>query len=645
MSKTFLSAAALMLAATATAQNTDTALSRELEQVVVTANKVEQKQGTTGKVITVISNAELQKQQGKTVAQVLTEQAGLWINGATQNLGSTQSVFMRGAATGRTLILMDGIPMGDASQIVGDYDLNLFSINEVERIEICRGAQSTLYGSDAIAGVINIITTKNNISKPFNANVSVGLGNYNTTRANVQAFGKIGKFTYTARYAKLASNGFSSAYDSSANGRNFDRDFYNSDVVSTAITYQINEYQNIRAFVQNSAYRTGIDAGAFRDKRDFFADNNNLNTGFTYQFKKQKWTAQFNYQYGEYKRIFDDNFSIPGATNFSLNTFFAKSQFVEGYTSFQAAKWIKILLGADYRFGSMNNQFTSRSSFGPFNSSFNDTSMHQYSVYTTALVQFGKFFLEAGARNNTHSKYGNNTTFTFNPSVKINKNLHVLASISTGFKAPTLYQLYAGFGTGNPNLQPETSTNYEAGVQFGKKQLFTRLVGFHRDITNGIDYDNSRFTYFNFTKQKATGLEYEVRYTFNKVFSVQANYSYTKLTENTQSRITAKDTTYAYGLRRPGSMANIVFTVTPTKDFNFSITGRYASARNDVGGFRRADVNLDAFFIINAYAEYTYLQKHKLFLQVQNITGKRFFEIAGFNSMPALLSGGLRIQL
>jgi len=157
-----------------------------LDEVVVTANKQEQKQSTTGKVITVIGQAELSKSSGKSLGQVLNETVGITINGALNNAGTNQTVFMRGANSGRTLILMDGIPVYDPSQIGNEFDLNLFSINDVERIEVCRGAQSTVYGSDAVAGVINIITVKQNVNKPINVKATLTAGNLNSFRHSYQ---------------------------------------------------------------------------------------------------------------------------------------------------------------------------------------------------------------------------------------------------------------------------------------------------------------------------------------------------------------------------------------------------------------------------------------------------------------------------
>ncbi|MEO7313458.1 MAG: TonB-dependent receptor plug domain-containing protein, partial [Chitinophagaceae bacterium] len=121
--KHFLTIAFMAAAINATAQ-TDTLQGKAGDPVIITANKVEQKQSATGKVVTLIGKEQIEKSTGKSVAQVLNEQAGITIAGAYNAAGSVQTVFMRGAGAGRTLILMDGIPMNDPSQISNDYDLN-----------------------------------------------------------------------------------------------------------------------------------------------------------------------------------------------------------------------------------------------------------------------------------------------------------------------------------------------------------------------------------------------------------------------------------------------------------------------------------------------------------------------------------------
>src|SRR6185437_2534055 len=121
----------------------------------------------------------LQKSFGKSLGEVLNQQPGIIINGADNNLGTNQTVYMRGASAGNTLILLDGVPLYDPSGISSEFDLNNFALDNVERIEILKGSQSTLYGSDAVAGVINIITKKGN-GKPFNLDINHSMGSYHT---------------------------------------------------------------------------------------------------------------------------------------------------------------------------------------------------------------------------------------------------------------------------------------------------------------------------------------------------------------------------------------------------------------------------------------------------------------------------------
>ncbi|HLF45276.1 MAG TPA: TonB-dependent receptor [Chitinophagaceae bacterium] len=620
---------------------------KTLDEVVLTANKFEQKQSTTGKVISVINKEQIEKSSGRSVAQVLNEQAGITIAGANNAPGSVQSVFMRGASSGRTLILLDGIPMNDPSMINNEFDLNLFSINEVERIEICRGAQSTLYGSDAIAGAINIITVKKDVKKVFNINVTAGFGNKNTIRNNVQLFGKINnKLTYTSRFAKLSSNGFSAAYDSTAT-KEFDKDGYDGNVFNTGLQYQVIPSLLLKTFIQHSQYKADIDAGVFADEKDYYIKNSNLASGAGANFKKGIVSISANYQYGELSRKYrnDSLFVRPSGTKFENNKYGGRTQYAELYGNITAADWLTILVGADYRWANMNQQYFSLSSFGPYSSNFKDTTLHQTSYYGSLLINALKKRLnvEVGGRMNKHSRYGTNSTYTFNPSFNINNSWRVFGSIASGFKAPSIFQVYDVF-SGNKDLKPETSTNYELGVQQLHEKISSRLVYFHRDINNGIDYDYNNFRYFNFVKQTVNGLELELR--ANPVSKLTIFFNYTLLTgeEQTQSRKNFADTVYNYLLRRPKNNINLNAGYQFDKNFFMSLSAKSVSSRFDVGGYKKADVLLDKYFLLNAYAEYKVSKNMKFFADLQNITGNKYFDIRGYNTAPFLINGGISFQ-
>ncbi len=640
MKKIFFVLAAVSISNQLSAQQDTTA--KWLDEAVITATKTPVKQSQTGKVITVISKEQLERSSGKTVAQVLTEQAGVTINGAYNAAGSVQTVFVRGASSGRTLILLDGIPVNDPSMINSEFDLNMFSITDVERIEICRGAQSTLYGSDAIGGVINIITVKKDISQPFNVKATVAYGSKSTFRGNLQLFGKAGKLTYTARYAKLNTKGFSSAYDSTDN-KDFDKDGYNGDVVNAGLQYQVIPGLQVKTFVQYSRYKADIDAGVFADEKDYTISNSNVNAGLGAYFKKGIVSVTANYQFGELRRTYlNDSTHKPGFTTYEDNKYNGRTQYVELYSSITAAKWLTVLVGADYRRANMHQKYYSVSFFGPYDPPAFDNSLHQTSFYASLFFSAlnKRLNVEIGGRTNKHSRYGSNSTFTFNPSFSITQNWRLFASVATGFKAPSIYQVFDQY-SGNLDLQPEKSTNYELGVQQSHSKVSSRIVYFHRDIKNGIDYDYVNFKYFNFVKQVADGVELELTVKPIKSLRITANYTYVGGDEKTQSRKSTHDTTYNYLLRRPKSSFNLDAGYRFSNAFFAGISARAVSDRYDVGGYQKNDVLLDSYFLLGAYAEYKWKDRLKFFVDAQNIGNKKFFDLRGYNSIPFLLSGGV----
>ena len=638
MKKKFFVVAALIYSSHLQAQ--DSLSTAALDEVIVTANKSSQKQSTTGKVISIISKTQIEKSGARTLGQLLNEQAGITINGSLNNLGSNQTLYMRGAGQGRTLVLVDGVPVYDPSLITSEFDLNLISLNDVERVEICKGAQSTLYGSDAIAGVINIITINNNLKKPINIKAGFSFGNYGARRANAQVYGKKDKLEYYLRYSSLSNRGFSSAYDSTGRN-NFDNDAYKGRAASAGIRYEFMKGLSARGYIQYSRYKNDLDATAFTDEKDQTVSNKNLLTGAEISYQKNKLILFGRYQFGTIARnYFNDSLDIPGFTKFSTDDYSGRTQFAEFYSKFNVGKTISLIQGVDYRYSSMNSAFLSLSSFGPFTSEFSDTSHQQASVYASAIYQSTneRLSIEMGGRFNNHSRYGNNLTFTFNPSYKINEQFRVFGSIASAFKAPSLYQLYSAYGNGE--LKPEYSTNYEVGIQQTHRKIRNRVVYFHRDIRDGLDFDNLNFQYYNFYQQDVRGIELESVLQPVKNLTISLNYTHLAFSEKSQSRTSFKDTAYNYLLRRPAHSANIIIGYQVLPSLFVSTTGKYVSKRYDTGGYQQADLLLNDYFIVNAYAEYKFLSGCRLFIDVQNCFNHTFFDVRGYNSIPFLIQSG-----
>lgn len=622
---------------------TDTSV-KNLDEVIVTANRVEQKQSQTGKVVTVIGKEILQRSQGRTLSQVLNEQAGITINGALNNAGTVQTVYMRGANSGRVLVLLDGIPVGDPSFINNEFDLNFMSVNDVERIEIARGAQSTLYGSDAVTGVINIITIKKDLNKPLAFKSTLSAGNYNTYRGNLQAYGKKGKFSYQTRLTGIRTGGFSAAYDSSRN-QDFDRDGYNGQLAAASVTYQANKQLSFRSFFQYSGYKSDVDGGVFRDDKDFTINNRNLTTGAGFRYTGKGITVNANYQYSQHRRNFlNDSASISGFSKYMEESYYSRSHFGEVFATIHLGAGFTLLQGLDHRYGTYNSRFLSISSFGPFEDIFPDTSVSQSSLYSSLMYAspHQKFHFEIGGRANQHSRYGRNETWTFNPTYAFNDKLRLFGSIATGFKAPGLYQLYSSFG--NNELKPEKSINYEIGIEYKIAAAKHRLVSFYREINDGMDFDYINYKYFNFSRQVVRGFEYEGVYKISSVLQLSGNYTFITGNDNTQSRITFNDTSYNYLLRRPKHQFNGTISYQPFSKLSLNISARYISDRFDTGGFASKDLSLSSYWLLNCYIDYKPKEWMRFFVDGQNLTNRTFFDLRGFNSIPLMIQAGATFE-
>jgi len=629
----------------ASAQETGDTAHRQLDQVVVTATKYPVKQSQTGKVVIVVTHEELEKAAGKPLGEVLSEQTGITVTGALNDPGTNQSILIRGAGSGRALILVDGIPVTDPTQTDNSFDINLIPVTMIERIEISKGAQSTLYGSDAIAGVINIITIKSDIKKPISAKASFSGGNYGTYNGNAQVYGKLAqKLTYNIRYNRDHSDGFSAAHDSSRTTGHtpFDRDGYRGDLIAGNLAWNPVEPLTVKSFLQYSHYTVDLDAGPFEDARDYTSANKSLMAGGGFTYKLSNTTINGNYLYSTSDHRLQED-SVFGQ-NYYNDHYFGKSQFAEVYASTKLGYGLTLLTGGDFRFNSMNESGIS----GTYPVSFKDTSISQNSLYSS-LLYTGNMGLsvELGGRLNTDSRFGSNYTYTFNPAWLIDKNWKLYGSIASAFKAPTLYQLYSAYG--DPALQPERSTTYEGGLQYNDDKLNLRATWFHRNIRDGIDFNYFTYLYYNFDNEKGDGIEFEGKYKFNEYVSLSANYTWLHMKERTQSHVSYEDTAYNYALRVPVHTINFTLGLHPLANFYVGITGHYESKRYDVGGFDAnfnalPDAVLDPFFIVNLYGEYKLTRRLKVFVDGRNITDKKFFTLYGYNSIPAMWSGGATIE-
>ena len=616
--KTIVLAAALWSGLPINAQEDTT--TRSLDEVIITANKFPQKQNATGKVVSVITQEQIQRSIGKDVAQLLNEQTGVIVNSAYSNPGKDKSFFLRGASSSYVLFLLDGVPLNDPGFTGGYYDVRLIPLEQIERIEILKGSQSVLYGSNAIAGVVNIITKKTT-SEQLAGNGTLSFGSYDSFKGNANISRKSKIIEYNLNYEYAKSKGISEALDTTGNA-NFDNDGFKRQAFQANLGFYVSDNIKLSPYYRHSQFEGGYDAGSFKDGTELYTTSL-VNTGMLGKVGYDKGSIQFNYGYDYTKRQYGNS------------PFAGKFHTTEVYVHHRFSNFVQLIAGINYqnyRLPDLKKEFSISS------------------PYASLLFTSGGLNLEAGARYNYHTEAGSKFNYSFTPSYLVNEKVKVFGSVSTGFRAPSVSELFGQFGA-NPDLKPEESRNIEGGVQtwLAGKDLSLMVTYFDRRLKNAIAYDFSA-GYINRDKQHDYGVEAELSYQPIEPLHIKLSYAYVD-GETTQKLAGGKDTSFFNLIRRPKHAATLFAGYQLTKSLFVSATVQAFDKRQDTyfnpNTFTSSPVELKAYALWNLYAEYALKNNSiKLFADAKNLTdNKDYQEVYGYSVQGFTINGGIRFQL
>jgi len=621
MKKIFITTFVLALIQFAQAQ-TDSAKINVLDDVVVTATKSPKKLSETGKVIKVITKEEIERSGGKDLSQILNEQIGITVNGATSNPGKDKSIYLLGATDKYTLILLDGIPLNEPAGVGGSFDLRLLSLDNIERIEILQGSQSTLYGSNAVAGVINIISKKPQTQNP-QLNGLLTYGSYNSFKGNANISQKTKWLEYNLNYTYYNTDGISEAKDTTGTA-NFDKDGFTQNALQAIVGINVTDKFKLSPYLRYTKFKGGFDDDAFIDGPDYYIASL-VNTGLDGHYNYATGNLYFNYGYDFTKRDYESAFPFQSGGKFHN---------AEAYVNQTINKNIQAIFGLDYQSYKVKDIDTVNSIISPY--------------LSFLLHSNNGFNIELGGRFNHHNKYGNNFTYSFNPSYLINNSVKVFANITSGFRAPSINELFGLYGA-NPNLKPEKSATQEAGVQTffaDKKSSSLSLTAFNRTINDVIIYGVNG--YENLNKQHDYGVEVELHYAVKKL---QLNASYAYVDGKLTDKSSGKDSSYYNLIRRPKNAVKIAAGYQITSSLYVSTSIAYTGKRTDnyfnPSTYISSAVDLKEYTLWNAYAQYNFLKnKLNIFLDLKNIANTtNYYEVYGYNIQGFAVTAGLHFQL
>lgn len=490
-----------------------------LEGTVVTATRSEMDAAKIGRSITVITENELRNSAYHTVGELLERQQGIYMVGTKQTQGSIQNVFMRGANSNHTVLLIDGMRVSDPSSVDNALDLSEISLAHIERIEIVRGVHSTLYGSSAIGGAINIITKKSE-TPGLNADAVVQTGYFGGGTGELSqnvflnyTFGS--GFYANGEIYHSKSNGMNTAQDTAPPQNrfgNFDHDGFRKLDITGKMGYRDKLFDLFAAY-KRVDQKSDLDKGAFVDDPNYAIQfqRNMFSYGVGYRWNEP---LQFNY-FGEYSgtaRTSINDSDIVDHLGTSDHSYFRgdyKGTLINN--EIQAALKLKhaaLVAGI----GSYRESMTSKTfilytdPFFSYSSTADIDTLNIHSTINNAYVHLtinggllydalSQWNLGLGGRVNHHSAYGNNFTYEINPSWCIGDNTLLFASYATGFNAPSLYRLFtpetyytSDIQRGNKNLDPEKSVSYELGLKHTGEALRFSVSLFYTQVDHYIDY-------------------------------------------------------------------------------------------------------------------------------------------------------------
>ncbi|EIJ40002.1 outer membrane cobalamin receptor protein [Galbibacter orientalis DSM 19592] len=589
---------------------------QKLEEVVVSDSRFSLKREHSGKTVIKISQEELQRNQGRSVAEVINTKSGIEINGSRSNAGQNLSYFVRGGNNRQVLVLIDGVQVSDPSQIAMDFDLRLLDLNQIESIEIVKGAASTLYGNRAATAVINITTKsagKNKIGANFESSIgsnqSSEENDYNlsdfSNRASVN--GTLGKFTYLAGFGNQYTNGLSAVIGE-------EKDPFNRVNSNINLGYTFSDHFSFKVLGYYDKFKADFDSSSPQMDTDDYSESEQFRVAITPEYTYKNGSITLNASYNTIDRDIYSAYPSAYEANSTVVDLFNKYNFSDKFYTIVGLNYIKseATLGAE--------------------TDFNMTDPYANVVWVS---DFG-LNMNVGGRMNNHSDYGSNFTYNLNPSYTLkftDSYLKFLGSYSTSFIAPTLSQLFGAYGA-NPDLEPEEDRTLEGGMEYNTDKFRVSGVYFNRYEENFISYTDIGYSNSeeDFT---VNGVEIETTVTPIESLIIDANYTFTENRDKVSLRI-------------PKHKVNAGIQYELLKKTNFGLQYQFTGKRLDIQynpDFTSENVELDAFSLLNFNVNHQFSNKFTVFLNLDNIFNEEYAELVGYTTRGRNIRVGFRLGL
>jgi vitamin B12 transporter len=605
--------------------NGDT-VSADLEEIVVTANRTPTPAKAVGSAVTVITREELEQRQVRLVSDALRSVPGVAVNRGGV-LGAKTQVRIRGSEGNQTLVLLDGVELNDPSAD-SEYDFANLLVQDVERIEVLRGPQSALYGSDAVGGVINIITRRGE-GKPRLSAFAEG-GTRNTAAGGASISGKEGRFDFLVSAQGLRTDGFSTASE----WRGFsEKDGYENGTAFAKFGFQA--LDNLRFdFVGRGTDFEGesdddfgngpFDSDAGVDGKQFFGRA---------QAKLDLMDGRWEHILGASRSHLETRFLSAGDPTYENVGDKTKLDYQTSF-SYRSDALPDLSHKATFAAEHEEDEATTDSSFSSFDRSISQTGL----VGQYQLGVWDDLFLTGSVRHDQNDLFGDHTTYRLTGAYTFEATgTKLRASYGTGIKNPTLFELYGSTPTynGNADLEPEKARGWDVGVDqsFLDNRLLLEATYFNQRIEDLIQGSGQTSNNLDGTS-RVDGVELAVSASPMENVTLRAAYTWTNGENPTGEEL----------LRRPEHIASL--------DVNYSFLQNRANLNLGVvyngdqqdSVFGLGTVNLEEYVLINLRGGYKVTENAEIYGRLENLLDEEYEEVYGYGSLGRTAIIGARVN-
>nr|WP_321359125.1 TonB-dependent receptor [uncultured Hyphomonas sp.] len=607
-----LGAVAICVAMPGIAQNSNDEENR-LEAITVEGSRLDQTQAEIGSSVSIITAEDLKKLDFDFALDVVASAPGVTIN-QNGSYGGSASVRIRGASSGQTLVLIDGVPVGDPSTTDGSFNFAYLDTSDIERIEVLKGPQSTLWGSDAIGGVVSI-TTKQPEEK-LGGSAFAEYGSFNTLRggASIGNANETGDFRLSA--SGISTDGISKADEANGNG---EEDGYDSTMLSAKGGLNLPAEARLEATLLWNDAESEYDSYS-GGAQGSVADGDERTENETLSGNVSLKVPAFD---GRFENLLMVGYSDINRKNFTNGT---QSYLADGdrqiyryQGTFTVNDMNKLAFGAEREETTANDAESSIDGL--------------FGLYEFKPVE--KLTLTGGVRVDDHDKFGSETTGRVAAAYNPVEQLVLRASWGQGFKAPSIFQstyicTFCGLTEPNADLQPESSEAFDIGADWTSEDGRAKagITYFDQDTENMIDFSYTA-GYDNIAKVTSKGVEFYGSYQFTDWLGVAANYAYIDAEDGDGNELS----------RLPENSGDVTVSFDPEGPFSGAALVRFNGDEANTDG-----TTLDSWTRVDLTGSYDLTDSVELYGRIENLFDEEYQQILGYGTPGLSGSVGIRLR-